>query len=717
MTPIAFDPSRVVTASLLAAVLGAWAVPAAAQSGATSDATSGATGLDAITVTATRGGGGRPISAIPGSVTIIEREEIDRQAVVSQGLGDLLGQFVPGFGLSTQSASNYGQQMRGRDFLVLIDGVPQSTPLRSASRDLNTIDLSAVERIEVIRGSAATYGYGATGGTINIITRAAEGGGPNFRTELGLNLSLSHPADSLGGEFVQNVSGAAGRLDYSLTASGEKIGGYFDADGDRIPPDPYQQTGLSDSTVRNLHGKVGLRLTDDQRLQLSALYYDQEQDTDYSTDLTNAFGRPTGKVRAIPGSPPGENTGTENLVLNLEHSIADVLGSDVTLQAYYQDYETVNAYYLPNRYQSSIASKKLGLRAAVETPLPSLGGATITWGADYLSDETGQPLLSTAVPLPAGTTYVPDIEQTSIAPFLQLEVPVGERLLLRGGVRYETMELDIPTFTNTRVAGGVLVPYTTVQGGQLRYQQAVYNLGAVYTLTDEMDVFAGFSQGFSVADIGRLLRATNAPSVDVINPEAQVVDNYEIGLRGDWGAVEGSVTLFLSTSDLGSTYAGPPNFDLQRQKEEVYGVETTFAYRPSALWAAGGTFTWYEGETDTNADGELDRYLDGTRIAPAKLTLFGEYNPFPEWRNRLQLLAVADRDRFDGTRAFEGEVDGFVTLDLISELDAGPGTLKLGIENLLNRQYITPVGQASNIQYAYAAARGARASIRYAIRY
>ncbi len=44
----------------------------------------------------------------------------------------------------------------------MVDGIPQSTPLRNGGRDMRTIDPSAIERIEVIKGATAIYGNGQT---------------------------------------------------------------------------------------------------------------------------------------------------------------------------------------------------------------------------------------------------------------------------------------------------------------------------------------------------------------------------------------------------------------------------------------------------------------------------------------------------------------------------------------------------------------------------
>jgi len=69
--------------------------------------------------------------------------------------------------------SGFGETLRGRSPLYLVDGVPQSTPLRDDSRDGYTIDPFFIDRVEVIFGSNAIQGIGATGGVVNYVTVAA----------------------------------------------------------------------------------------------------------------------------------------------------------------------------------------------------------------------------------------------------------------------------------------------------------------------------------------------------------------------------------------------------------------------------------------------------------------------------------------------------------------------------------------------------------------
>lgn len=64
---------------------------------------------------------------VPRSVTVVTRDQIEEQTSLSRNLGDILGQLVPGLAPPTQSLSEFGQSLRGRNPLVLIDGVPQSS--------------------------------------------------------------------------------------------------------------------------------------------------------------------------------------------------------------------------------------------------------------------------------------------------------------------------------------------------------------------------------------------------------------------------------------------------------------------------------------------------------------------------------------------------------------------------------------------------------------
>ena len=50
-------------------------------------------------------------------------------------------------GPNTGTNSSSGQNLRGRSALVLIDGLPQSTPLRNGHLAIRSLDPSVIERV------------------------------------------------------------------------------------------------------------------------------------------------------------------------------------------------------------------------------------------------------------------------------------------------------------------------------------------------------------------------------------------------------------------------------------------------------------------------------------------------------------------------------------------------------------------------------------------
>ena len=113
------------------------------------------------------------IDEVPSSVTLIDNKMLKQDMLISSELQNILAFRVPGMAPSSGTSSNSGQTLRGRKALIMIDGVPQSTPLRNGQLGIRSIDAGAIERIEVIKGATSIYGNGASGGIINYITKKA----------------------------------------------------------------------------------------------------------------------------------------------------------------------------------------------------------------------------------------------------------------------------------------------------------------------------------------------------------------------------------------------------------------------------------------------------------------------------------------------------------------------------------------------------------------
>lgn len=112
----------------------------------------------------------------PASVEVIKREDIEQSGAGSafEALRNTLGVFA-----STQMPNGVSMgsmtskiNIRGVDkgTLVLVDGVPMN---QDGKYNLEDIGADAIDHIEVVRGGGSVlYGSEATGGVINIITRA-----------------------------------------------------------------------------------------------------------------------------------------------------------------------------------------------------------------------------------------------------------------------------------------------------------------------------------------------------------------------------------------------------------------------------------------------------------------------------------------------------------------------------------------------------------------
>ncbi|MBW4678518.1 MAG: TonB-dependent receptor [Microcoleus vaginatus WJT46-NPBG5] len=684
-----------------------------------------------LIVTATRTA--EEVEDVPRSVTVIEREQIEEQATFSRNLPDILGQTVPGLGAPNQSYRSFGQSLRGRRPLVLIDGVPVSTNLSTAYvTELRSIDPSAIERVEVIRGPSAVYGEGATGGVINIITRSPGEEGITSTIQADLTNSLSHIEDSFGSNVVYGISGRQGNVDFTTSASVVKVGGVFDAEGDRIP---LAEVDASDSTTINLLGKVGLDITDEQRIQLTFNHFRDTQEVKYVTDPAVDEDEDDEKARALRRNLQFIGvTGPQNLntVATLDYSNQDIFGSRVQAQAYFRHNASGGAYFDNRIFEpesptdvvnSRQETERLGGRLQIDTPFSE--AASLLWGVDYVNEDIAQTFQvfdpeefdasgGTVLRKIGERVFVPPYEVNNLGLFAQAQWDVSEQFLLSGGLRHERIGLSVNDYITSEDQ--------PIEGGDRDFDATVFNAGLVYKATEEVSFFTNFAQGFSIPDFGRILRRPPEGFV-AVNSDLQVTEpiktnNYELGIRGQWSQVQVSLAGFYNTSKLGSTLQEEENGRLQivRAPQRIYGAEATVDWQPTDTWQLGGTASWTEGESDDDEDGEY-LALDSSNIQPIKLTAYIENQTTPGWSNRLQLL-------FSGNRSagFEAGLDGapiesYITVDYLSSIQIGRGTLQIGVQNLLNEQYSTVQSQwlGGFLDSLDTAARGRTVTVGYSL--
>ena len=563
------------------------------------------------------------IDEVPASITIISQKQIEAHLKVNPELQSLLAQMVPGLAPDTGSSSNTGQTLRGRAPLIMIDGVPQSTPLRNGSLGIKTLDPSAIGRIEVIKGATSIYGNGASGGIINYITKQAQSDG---QTQGEISLSSRFSAvkleESAGARVSAALNGRADKLSYLVTASYEENGVQRDAKGDILG----LQYGLSDAVTQNYFTKLGYDFDDEKQLQFSYNYFSSQQKTDLGDVVGDMnLGEKTYAIH-VPselqkqGKPQGPE-GNENITLKYT-DYALFKNTQMTLDLYMQDIENV-FFFSPNlanpeeNYQggqSIISSEKKGARATFNTQVDfNSVEASFIYGIDALNDITSQPLVD-------GRVWVPEMDMKSIAGFLQTKWVIANDLIIKAGVRKENIDLSVDDYRTLKLcktATQCSVPIN-VKGDTVDYNATTYNVGIKYNLDEKFSPFLSYSQGSDISDIGRLLRSATVNDIGLIQTQASIIDNYEIGFNSQFDAVRLEVAAYRSTSELGTTnkfneVTGV--YEPVRAPQEIWGYEALVDYSINSSLKLLATYSYVEGKNT-----EADVYLGAKQISPPKAT-------------------------------------------------------------------------------------------------
>lgn len=658
-------------------------------------------------------------AAMPNTITIIDRVQLEQQLALTHDLSQVLANLVPAFAPSRQKMTSFGESLRGRQPLYLVDGVPQSTPLRDGSRDAHTLDPALIERIEVIHGANALQGLGASGGIINIITkRAPRDDGERFHeVTLGASSALPTEADGVGKRASYLYGRRSDGFDLVAGASYAVEGLHYDADGRALAVNGVQGD-LMDSRAANLFAKLGWTLGDSRRLQLTANRYDLEGDGDY----VSVPGIPAAGVTAtsVRGDQPLDPPRNESTSLVLDYSDRDLGGGLLQAQLFWVDFAArYGSSPWANFYgdgatwidQSQNESEKIGAKASWSRA--DLFGLPLraTFGLDLQQDETVQRLLASDLDWVPVTTY------RSLSPFVQGEWSLTDRLVLTGGLRHERGKLEVDDYVTLPVYGTRFV-----EGGSPETSETLPNLGLVWTATGALSIYASYAEGYTVADIGRVLRAINRPgqSVDnLVDLSPVVADNEEIGLDYDDGRWSAHLAVYQSGSDLGSLLvydAATDTYNVRRQKTEIRGFEGNLAVRAGESARLGVGYARADGRYDRNLDGDVDTDLEGINISPDRATAFWEQDWGHGLRTRLQASHAFDRE-FERFGNLVSRFNGYTTLDLQAAIALPVGRLSIGIENLLGKQYISYYSQTTPSADDYVAGRGRVLSLAWSHRF
>lgn len=674
--------------------------------------------LQQVVITATRAP--KAVEKIPGAVMVVTREELDSQMLVAEDLSQALSVLAPSYAPSRQKLTSFGESMRGRSALILFDGIPQSNPLRSGAREGYFADPSLIERIEVISGASAIQGLGATGGILNFISRTPREEGTHHRVELKY-ATQGHSDDALwkAGYRLEHK----GDFDLLAYVGATLRGVGVDGEDRRLGLDAVQGD-TADSKAHDVFLKLGKDFGE-QRLQASYNRYRLDGDGDWrAVPGDRATGTPTSAERGMPLSTPPRNRVETTSLDWAHHALA---GGEARVQVYKQHFEALYGGTAAATFQdaalgpvgsfidqSEIVADKQGLKLSWLRPDLVVQGLELTTGLDWLRDTSEQRL---AV---SGRTWVPPLRFASTAPFAQLEYDAGP-LTVRGGVRRESAKLEVDSYRTLAFYNN-----SAVEGGERRFSQWVKSLGGVWRFGGGWSAFVSYNEGFGVPDVGLVLRAVNRPNQSVsqlIALEPVVTDNRELGVawRGAVGSLSASV--YDSRSDLGSQIrvdATTGVGSVQRVPVRVKGFEFAGELRPHRDWTLNAALALTRGKTAAAAGQPMDVDLGARSQAPDKFVLGAQWRFVPGASASLQAVHLRDRHinpgRLSGTARLEENFEGYTLLDATARFATRHGDFGVGIENLLNRQYIGYYAQSNpaGTNDDYFAGRGRTLSVSWA---
>ena len=652
----------------------------------------------------------------PQTVVIIKKEEIERQLAISGNSSDVLSSILPSYTPSRGKMNGSGETLRGRTPLILIDGVPQSNPLRPTGREAHTIDFAMVERIEVIQGANAINGLGATGGTINIITRQPANGSFNQHIDVQVTMPTSNlDSDGMSYKTTYRVDGRKDKLDYLFSIGYDDQGLYRDGGGRTIGADTTQGD-LMDSRSYDILGKLGYRIDDNQRLQLAVNRYQIKSKANYiGIAGDRKLGTPS---TSIEGTPEGAPPSNQVLTSSISYNHYNLAGMELSAMLFNQEFEGLFGADISSTFQdaaiapigklydqSRAVASKYGSKVGLTKSDLMNGRLKVTAGFDTLFDKGKQDLYGT------GRTYVPESEYRNLSLFTQGEYQLFDKVTVHGGVRREMADLAVESYRTLAANKNV-----AVEGGKLKFNETLLNAGIVYSPVQDVSLFSSYSEGFGMPDIGRALRSINTPGQRISNMqnlEPILTRSVEVGTRVRKGRWDVEASYFQSDSDFGTRIV-PLNgvFLMAREKTRIQGIDTSLGYRFNAAHRAKISYAHTKGRYDSNEDGSLDAKLDGLNVAPNRVIATWSADWSGKLASFVQIQHAFNQSFDDASKEFKG----YTLVDASLSYKLAKGQVRVGVANLFDKDYITYYSQSALVEpKRYFAGRGRTVTLGYSL--
>lgn len=668
------------------------------------------TALDNMVVTAT--GYEQTLNSAPASISVVTRDELEQQqfSSIAEAIADVPGVDVRA---GTGKTGGYNISIRGMPSeytLVLIDGRRQNTSGDVTPNGFGETStsfmppLSAIERIEVIRGPMSTlYGSDAMGGVVNIITRRI---GSDWAGSVTIENTFQEDRNA-GNSSAINLYASGPLVEDTLGL--QLRGRVFDRDSsermveDSVGRDPRP----SEARIYSFGGRLNLTPDD-----ANELWIDAERARQVYDNSDCRLGSLDGLVRSDCATPaPDMAYGYEDELrfnrdqLAIGHTgrfAAGTLDSSITRTETESLGRTLVAgrapefgYEAENGDQRTLKNRDLVIDSKFVAPLED---HMVTVGGQYIDAE-----LTDAI---AGNE---NFSQSSWALFLEDEWLLRDDLALTLGGRYERHNafgghfsprsyLVWNTTPQWTLKGGVSQGYKTPTLNQLHdgvnsfgnqgltvglgspdlkpEKSTNYELGAIY---DNLDGFSVSATAFFTQFRDRIANGDDLPNCQYIDSD------------GNQPFANAANCLSVGNFTFQDSFGQSVNVD----RAETRGIELTSRYQFAPAWTISGGYTY----TDTEITSGANEGQPLTNVPKHKLTADLNWAINDRWNTALEGEYYASRERFSGNVAgssaalvdqLGNHLDGYALFNLRSSYQFSDNVRLTGtVYNLFDKDFST----------------------------
>ncbi len=535
----------------------------------------------------------------PAYVRVIPDSEIEKGTTVLDALKTIPDISVKETSPAKQSVSmgGFGDNGFGRT-LILVNGRPVNRP-DMAAFDLNTITLSSVSRIEIVKGAMSSlYGDQAVAGVINIITKQPEGLSASASTTIASTLTNT-----------QSVFAS-----YGSTKSGIALG--IDRNDSKPTRDRSDSTVTSANidTFYNFKGiktKLGVYYSSSDYQLPGGLTEDQYNDD--PDQAVNQDDDGTTDSYGVTGSAEF-SLGSVHINIPLAYTVEDY-SSDMTSWGSFSD--------------TLIGTLSAGLIADTSFFAGDSTEITTSGGVDFRQHDFSIEKYSDADR--TTKTVDNDLTRTDSAVYARVKANYMDKYVFDGGLRYNYSNLDTdPEVDHDALVYDAGVVYI-VSGNldvSLRYgkvfrypfldEQTSYYFGPV-TVNTDLDPETGDSYTFSVRYSSGSFRISAAPYL--INMEDEIMynsDTWQNENSGETthygGVVESSYSAGIYSLSGGYSY-DHAEFDdtgniIPRVPEHTIYAKVSVTPVKSVTVSTDGRYSSEYYIDDDNAQGTIDGRFD-----------------------------------------------------------------------------------------------------------